>query len=163
MVKNLPAVWETCVWSLGWKDCLEEVMAIHSSILAWRIPMDRGAWWATVFVGLPRVGHDWATKKQHSMVLHPRVQLTVLHSTVVCIYWKKSVHNCTHIVLPVLFKNHFYFKIWDPWAMFFKGILGGLSISYEIGQTWIKCIVKPGSFALCAVGQNACNRPKGLQ
>ena len=36
------------VWSLGWEDPLEEEMATHSSILAWRIPMDRGARWATV-------------------------------------------------------------------------------------------------------------------
>ena len=48
MVKNLPATWETRVQSLGWEDSLEEGMATHSSILAWRIPMDRGAWWATV-------------------------------------------------------------------------------------------------------------------
>ena len=48
MVKNLPAMWETWIWSLGWKNALEEGVAIHSSILAWRIPMDRGAWWATV-------------------------------------------------------------------------------------------------------------------
>ena len=34
--------------SLVWKDPLEEGMATHSSIPAWRIPMDRGAWWATV-------------------------------------------------------------------------------------------------------------------
>ena len=50
-VKNLPAMQEsqeTQVWSLGWEDTLEEGMATHSSILAWRIPMDRGAWWATV-------------------------------------------------------------------------------------------------------------------
>ena len=47
-VKNLPAVQETWVQSLGWEDPLEESMATHSSILAWRIPMDRGAWWATV-------------------------------------------------------------------------------------------------------------------
>ena len=33
---------------LGWEDPLEEGMAIHSSILAWRIPMDREVWWATV-------------------------------------------------------------------------------------------------------------------
>ena len=45
MVKNLPAMWETWVQSLGWEDPLEEGMATHSSILAWRIPMDRGAWW----------------------------------------------------------------------------------------------------------------------
>ena len=39
---------ETQVRSLGREDPLEEVMAAHSSILAWRIPMDRGAWQATV-------------------------------------------------------------------------------------------------------------------
>ena len=38
MVKNLPAVQETHVPSLGWKDPLEEEMATHSSILVWRIP-----------------------------------------------------------------------------------------------------------------------------
>ena len=37
------------VRSLGQKDSLEEGMATHSSILSWRIPMDRGAWWATVY------------------------------------------------------------------------------------------------------------------
>ena len=38
LVKNLPAMWETWVWSLGWEDLLEKGMATHSSILAWRIP-----------------------------------------------------------------------------------------------------------------------------
>ena len=47
-VKDLPAVWETWVHSLGWGGSLEEGMATHSSILAWRIPTDRGAWRATV-------------------------------------------------------------------------------------------------------------------
>ena len=47
-VKNPPAIWEIGLQSLGWGDPLEEGMATHSSILAWRIPMDRGAWWATV-------------------------------------------------------------------------------------------------------------------
>ena len=48
MVKNPPAVWEIWVGSLGWEDPLEEVMTTHSRILAWRIPMDRGAWQAAV-------------------------------------------------------------------------------------------------------------------
>ena len=49
MGKNLPAMWETWVQSLGWEDPLEEEgMAIHSSILAWRFSMDRGALWAIV-------------------------------------------------------------------------------------------------------------------
>ena len=37
LVKNLPAIWEIWVQSLGWEDPLEEGMATHSSILAWRI------------------------------------------------------------------------------------------------------------------------------
>ena len=47
-VKNVPAMWETWVRSLGWEDPLEVGMATHSSVLAWRIPMKRGAWQATV-------------------------------------------------------------------------------------------------------------------
>ena len=38
LVTNLPAMWETWVWSLGWEDPLEKGKATHSSILAWRIP-----------------------------------------------------------------------------------------------------------------------------
>ena len=52
MVKNPPAKKKkesTCnVGSLGWEDPLEEGTATHSSVLAWSIPMDREAWWATV-------------------------------------------------------------------------------------------------------------------
>ena len=48
MVKNPPALRETWVQSLGWEDPLEEGMATHFSTLAWRIPMDRGVWQATV-------------------------------------------------------------------------------------------------------------------
>ena len=61
MVKNLPGMWKTWVWSLGWEDPLEEGMAIHSSILVGEFPwteepgMLQSKW-------LQRVGHDWATK-----------------------------------------------------------------------------------------------------
>ena len=47
-IKNLPAMQETWVRSLGWEDPLEEDMTTHSSVLAWRISMDREAWQATV-------------------------------------------------------------------------------------------------------------------
>ena len=58
-VKNPPALRETWVWSLSWKDRLEKGMATHSSILGWRIP------WTEELVRLQfmesqRVGHDWA-------------------------------------------------------------------------------------------------------
>ena len=48
MAKNPLAMQESYILSLGWKDPLEEGMATHSSILAWRIPVDRGTWWAEV-------------------------------------------------------------------------------------------------------------------
>ena len=44
MVKHLPTKWETQVQSLGREDPLEKEIVTHSSILAWRIPMDGGAW-----------------------------------------------------------------------------------------------------------------------
>ena len=46
-VKNQPTMWETQVQSLGWENPLKEDMATHFSLLAWRIPMDKGAWQAT--------------------------------------------------------------------------------------------------------------------
>ena len=52
LVKNLSAVWETWVPSLGWKDALEKGKATHSSILAWRIP------WTVQSMGSQRVRHD---------------------------------------------------------------------------------------------------------
>ena len=52
LVKNLPAMQETWVQSLGWEDPLEKGKATHSSILAWKIP------WTVWSMGLQRVGHD---------------------------------------------------------------------------------------------------------
>ena len=56
-VKNLPAMQETWVRSLGQEDPLEEGMATHSSILAWRIPWTEEPG-RLQSMGLPRVGHD---------------------------------------------------------------------------------------------------------
>ena len=58
--KNLPAMQETCVWSLGWEDPLVKGMATHSSILAWTIPWTEEPG-GLQFMGLPRVDHDWVT------------------------------------------------------------------------------------------------------
>ena len=55
MVKNLPAVQEIWIQSLGWEAPLEKAMATHSSILAWKIPPDKGAWWAAT----PGVPKSW--------------------------------------------------------------------------------------------------------
>jgi len=56
-VKNPPAMCETWVRSLGWEDPLEEGMITHSSILAWRISMDRGAW-RDIVHGVAKLRHD---------------------------------------------------------------------------------------------------------
>ena len=53
-VKNLPAMQETWVRSLGWEDPLEKEMATHSSVLAWRTPGKGGV----LSLGSHRVGHD---------------------------------------------------------------------------------------------------------
>ena len=56
-VKNLPAMQETQVQSLGWEDPLEKAMATHSSILAWEIPQTEEPG-GLQSMGLQRVGHD---------------------------------------------------------------------------------------------------------
>ena len=89
VVKNLPEMWETWVWSLDWEDPVEKGKTTNSSILAWRIPRTvysvgsqrvrhdwagdgvgdaQGSWWWTrktamlQFMGLQRVKHDWVTE-----------------------------------------------------------------------------------------------------
>ena len=60
LIKSLPAMWETHIQSLGWEDPLEKEIAIHSSILAWKIPWmeEPGRPQST---GPKRVGHAWVT------------------------------------------------------------------------------------------------------
>ena len=71
MVKNLPAIQETWVQSLGWEDPLEEGMATHSSILAWSIPWteEPGGLQSR---GLQRVRQDWATWLTHAYIMSIR-------------------------------------------------------------------------------------------
>ena len=57
IVKNLPAIRETRVRSLGWEDPLEKGMATHSSILAWRIPCTEEPG-GLQFMGSQKIGHD---------------------------------------------------------------------------------------------------------
>ena len=71
MVKNLPTMWETWVQSLGWEDPLEEGMAMHSSILAWRILWTEEAG-GPQSMRLQRVGHDCATNHSTAPTLWPR-------------------------------------------------------------------------------------------
>ena len=64
-VKRLPKMWDTWVQPLHQEDLLEKEMATHSSILAWKIPwMEEPG--RLRFMGLQRVGRDWATSLTHS-------------------------------------------------------------------------------------------------
>ena len=74
IVRNLTAMQETWVQSLGWEDPLEEGMATHFSILAWRVPWTEEPG-SLQSMGLQRVGHDLAT------------------DTSVPKTWKKSIHK----------------------------------------------------------------------
>ena len=82
-VKNLPVMQETRVRSMDWEVPMEKGMAIHSNILAWRIPWTekRGGLQS---VGLQRVGHNWVTNTQCNSSLLPaflptlKVQVTYL-------------------------------------------------------------------------------------
>ena len=81
-VKNLPAMWETQVRSLGWEDPLEKGMATHSSILAWRTPWieEPGG---LQFMGSQRVGHDWAT---NTLLLFTRGIASTLYVLITLIF-----------------------------------------------------------------------------
>ena len=76
-LKRLPPMRETRVWSLGREDTLEKEMAIHSSILAWRIPWTEKPS-RLQSTGLQRVGHDWATSPHLTLILCANKILQVL-------------------------------------------------------------------------------------
>ena len=69
LVKNLPATQEIWVQSLGWEDPLEEEMAAHSSILAWKIPWTEETG-GLQSIGWQRVRHDWSDLAQPSYLLN---------------------------------------------------------------------------------------------
>ena len=106
MVKHLPTMWETWVWSLGWEDPLEKEMATHSSSLAWKIPWTKDPG-RLQFWGSQRVGHDWATSLSLSLcdimdcstlgfpVLHYLPEFAQTH-----VHWVSDAIQPPHPLLP---------------------------------------------------------------
>ena len=86
-VKNPPAMQGILVRFLGWEDPLEEGIATHSSFHAWRIPVDRGAWWAMV-MGSQRVGHDWKTN-------HNTYCFCDIHHII--LWWVMGLNSSKHV------------------------------------------------------------------
>ena len=76
-LKRLPPMRETRVWSLGREDPLEKEMAIHSSILAWRIPWTEKPS-RLQSTGSQRVGHDWVTSPLHLTSSSPCYMCTII-------------------------------------------------------------------------------------
>ena len=98
-VKNLPAMQETWVSSLGRENCLEKRMvATHSSILAWRIPWTEEPG-GLQSMGSQRVGDNWATDISHFTQIH-------------FVAWQKLTHHCKASIL----KNNFNQKQKIPHA-----------------------------------------------
>ena len=99
-VKNLPAMQKTLVCSLGWEDPLEKGTAIHSSILAWRIPWTEEPCMLQ-FMRSQKVGHDWVTftftqiyvyiYKDMCVYVYPKIQHIytqfVLFSQLFDVFW----------------------------------------------------------------------------
>ena len=96
LVKNLPAVWEAWVRSLGWEDPLEKGKATHSSILAWRIL------WTVYSMWLQRVGHDWVTFSHSFTYIKCLHTITILSKT----------SNSTYSLLKSL-----WIKCWNIWDL----------------------------------------------
>ena len=85
MVKHLPTVWETWVWSLCWEDALEKEMAPHSSTLAWKIPRTEEPG-RLQSMGSQRVGRDWVTSLSLSFFKH-------LGHTLLCSYYQTHLYS----------------------------------------------------------------------
>ena len=97
MVKNPPAMQETWVQSLDWKDTLEKEMATHSSILAWRISWTEEPG-GLQSIGLQRVRHDWETKQSYN-----NSYTDFLRSYTFMITLYRNNESCT-----------FLFPVWKP-------------------------------------------------
>ena len=132
MIKNLPAMWEIRVWSLGLEDPLEECMTTHSSILAWRIPMDREAWWAIVHGVAELYTTEWLTiiitriifySTTYMVLVFPFTFLNLFCICYVFQYKKESIFMLFHVTTQLfpyyllqLFLFSVYFRCHLGWS-----------------------------------------------
>ena len=109
VVKNLPAMQETWVRSLGREDPLEKGMTTHSSILGWRIPWTKEQG-GPQSMGLQRTGHSWATNTQSSLGFRVTIRRCVMEQLLnknqlpqlsIC------CHNYPYVGLPT--------RLWATW------------------------------------------------
>ena len=89
-VKRLSTMQETRVQALGWEDPLEKEMAIHSSIIAWKIPWTEEPGRLQP-MGLQRVGHDWATSLLPMRDNLQKIILLILNSSILSLVYRKLI------------------------------------------------------------------------
>ena len=101
VIKRLPTMWETLVWSLGWEDPLEKEMTTHSSILAWKISWtdEPGRQQS---IGSQRLRHDWMTSLSLSLLhLYSRYEsFAYMDLSVFCIIVVLSMICLRKVSLP---------------------------------------------------------------
>ena len=130
MVKSLPAMWKTGVWSPGWEDPLEKEIATHSGILAWKNPMDRGARqaagyvvekgrrqlsnWACMHINTSSIYTSkkeiWSTTQENRHKSKPPILLTNTKQSISKTYIEREQKHPTNSE-----KDHFFWKIWCLW------------------------------------------------
>ena len=132
MVKNPPPMQETWVRCLGWKDTLEEGMAAHSSILTWRIPMDRGAWWAIA---------QWVTSSQiwltnWSYTAHMIILKYIYYTIEIHLYHNRNIQvNLSYIsYLNKLYESSSWMKL----ELLMRGLVDDISHgTLDILENWM--------------------------
>ena len=133
LVKNLPAVKEAWVWSLGYEDSLEEEMATHSSILSWKIPgtEESGGLQSSGWQG---VEHDWATEHAvaYMFALTHTYTYYIFHSWVasfslsfVTCICSRALRNKTSLLFVGAFVWQMYFH-WTEDSPAYLGYFSGL-------------------------------------
>ena len=141
MVKNPPGMWETWVQSLGWEDPLEEGMDTHSSILAWGIPKDWGAWQTAVH----RVTENQTELTKHNTavfcdmaMLHFDAHSQLVGVWLVSIFWLFMNHE--HLCNVIISYCVFSFLL----SMYTSGITGSCSNSNFCGTArWSSRVAAP--------------------
>ena len=126
---ELPAMWETWVWSMGWEDPLEEGMATHSSILAWRIPWteENGELQS---MGWQRIRHGWVTKHMYK-VRRKWEQMTKISKLISARLFKIPFSVLSYLKAMGFKKSY---SIWGLWKCLYliRGIQCILPFSLEI-------------------------------
>ena len=131
MVKNLPAMQETWVQSLGWEDPLEEGIATHSNIPAWRIP------WTEKPRGLQsvvsqRVRQDWATKRLSTLFLYAlgnrKIRVTHYIEIFALLRWSGAEST---VSLGSACSKSGRDNIWWGWIMWSRGRGDGEGVSFN--------------------------------